>query len=252
MDLFYYLEMRECELKSFFDDKKYIISISGMDNVGKTTQANMLNDLYPNIFSPPIHINQMEEFPKLKGKELSKWWFNKENAQEFVNTIYKCCVQRYEMSLKMKQPIIVFDKGLNFYDIRVKATLITMGFKEEEIIEMINTSRKVNQVEYSKEKLRIIITAENRDFMKEKGINDDKQYERYIIKNIELLNKELKQNNNQIYSEVKYINNNKEYMHERIIEQIADLIRKEKGINIKDLQNQRKINNKYLDEDFER
>ena len=218
---FNYLSIDENELSNLLKGKKIIVSISGMDNVGKTTQAKMLNEKYGNLFSKPLHINQTKAFPKLNDMELSKWWFNKDNAENFVDTIYHACAERYIMALKNESPIVILDKGIDFYDTRVKATLLTEGFSPDKIATMIKNAKAKYKIFNSIEDLKIIITAKNRDHVKDRRKDDDEYYEKYITYNIETLNKALDEDKNGEFRKVEFIDGGAEDMHKDIAGAIA-------------------------------
>ena len=55
-----------------------IISISGMDNAGKTTQCQILKAMYPNVFKSILHIKDMPSFD-VKNFD-SDWWFKEDNS----------------------------------------------------------------------------------------------------------------------------------------------------------------------------
>ena len=222
--LYELLKISKEELQNVLKGKKIIISISGMDNVGKSTQAKKLHDEYNDLISSPLHINQTDAFPKLKGKDLSLWWFNKQNAENFVDTIYKALSQRYQMAQASNEPIIIMDKGIDFYDTRVKATLITEGYSQEQILEMMTKAKSKYRIFNSLEDLKIIITAHNRDHIKEKTA-DDENYAKYINYNIEILNEKLNQDKYREFRQVEFIENGLEEMHKQIVSSIANTIK---------------------------
>lgn len=218
------LNLTKEELKNIISGKKFIVSISGMDNVGKSTQAKKMHEVYGNIFSEPLHINQTEAFPKLSGKELSNWWFGKKNAKDFVDTIYKALAQRYQIAHNRPEPIIIFDKGIDFYDTRVKATLLTEGFSQAEILLMISEAKAKYKAFNSMEDLKIVITAHNRNHIKEYD-GSDESYGRYIGYNIEILNNRLNEDKNNEFKKVEFIDGGQQKMHEEIVAAIANTIR---------------------------
>ncbi len=223
MNLYDYLGLDREQLKQILGGKKLIVSVSGMDNVGKSTQAKKMNEIYGDIFSQPLHINQTDAFPKLKGQELSKWWFSKENAENFVDTIYKSIAERYQMAQESLEPIVVLDKGIDFYDTRVKATLLTEGFSQEQIATMISNAKRKYKAFNSMEDLKIIITAKNRNHIKERT-GDDEDYVKYIGYNIEILNRVLDEDKHNEFRQVEFIDGGQEQMHEQIVSSIAKTI----------------------------
>ncbi len=220
MNIYNQLHLSPKKVGEYFKNNKIVVSISGLDNVGKSTQSKLLSTQYPELFSQPLHINQTDAFPKMNGKELSEWWFNRANASNFVSTMYKAIGQRFQMAKEVDQGVVVLDKGIDFYDMRIKATLLTMGIDDDAIANMINQAKKDNGLVNSMEDLKLIITADNVDHIKEKGLRDDDEYAYYMSKNIELLNAKL--NNKNDFVQVKYISNDINAMNETILTCIAD------------------------------
>ena len=237
MKMFNQLGLRNEELLKLLGNNKLIVSISGLDNVGKSTQAKLLNEQYPDLCSKPLHINQTASFPKMKGKDLNDWWFNPNNANNFTNTMYKALKERYDMAKQSSQNIVIFDKGMDFYDTRIKATLLTMGIKEDEITNMISKAKMKNGLVNSLEDLKLVIVADGKvDHIKEKSSDISDTYAFYMGKNIELLNKELERNKS--FKKIKYIPNNISLMNESIVESLSNKIKEcsqfESYNNIKD------------------
>ncbi len=224
MEIFSRLGMKNGELLNVLGKNKLIVSISGLDNVGKSTQAKLLNQQYPNLCSTPLHINQTSAFPKLKGKELNDWWFNSNNANNFTNTMYRAIKERYDIAKKSEQNIVILDKGIDFYDMRIKATLLTMGLKDDEIVKMMSKAKMENGLVNSFEDLKLVIVADGKvDHIKEKKSEISDTYAFYMGKNIELLNDALEKNKS--FIKIKYIPKNIELMHECIVESLADKIK---------------------------
>lgn len=222
MDLYKIMGFEQQEILKVLNKKKLFVSINGMDNVGKSTQEKLISENYDELFSSPLHINQTDAFPKLTGAELSKWWFDKQNALEFVNTMYKAIKQRYEMGKMSNQSIILLDKGIDFYDTRIKATLLTNGFSDEEVYKIITKAKRDNNLVNSFEDLKICIIPDDSgvDHIKEKNAENDELYRKYIAKNIELLNAKLNQGKD--FTKIKYIPNDIQTMHENILKEIAN------------------------------
>lgn len=220
------MDMSLEEILQFLENRKFIISISGMDNLGKSTQAAMLHEKYPTIFSNPLHINNSPSFPKLKGKELSKWWFDPNNTINFVKTMYKALAERKQRAIEINSPIVVMDKGIDFYDERIKATLLTLGVPENEIIELITSTKRELGLNNSYEDLKLVIVPsqnEKRSFLRKEESKENKEYSdvylNYMAKNIELLNKKLQ--DGKVFVPVEFIANNVEGMHEDILSKIV-------------------------------
>ena len=246
MNLYQILNIDEKKLKTILQGKKLYISISGMDNLGKSTQAKLLHEKYPDIFSEPLHINQTEAFPKMKGKELSSWWFNRNNYKEFVKTIYTSLAQRKEMGEKSEYPIVVLDKGIDFYDIRVKATLISMGISEEETIRVINETKKELGLFNGYEDLKVVIVPpkdkEHSYKREEEKTDNEDQYDKYLGLNIKYLNQKLAEN--KIFTPVEYVENDVELINLNIIKNIAEKLENKNKIN--DVEKIKKLAQSYF------
>lgn len=222
MGLYDILGLEPQQLKNLLYKKKILVSINGMDNVGKSTQARLLSQNYAELCTSPLHINQTDAFPKLSKSDLSKWWFDKANALEFVDTMYKSIKQRYEMGQKSEQSIVLLDKGIDFYDTRIKATLLSEGFSNEEVYKIITKAKRENGVVNSFEDLKLFIVPEDGsvDHIKEKNADNDEIYRRYMKTNIELLNNKL--NEGKDFTNIKYIPGDIKTMHENILKEIAN------------------------------
>lgn len=214
------------KIEEFLDGRKFIISISGLDNMGKSTQANMLSEKYPSIFSKPIHINQSPSFPTMKGKDLSHWWFNPDNVEEFCHTMYKSLAERKEAALKSDSPIVILDKGIDFYDVRIKATLLTLGVSQDRVAEMITNTKKELGLFNSYEDLKVIITQpkdNQRSNVREEEKNDNEDtYMKYLGLNVELLNDKLE--NEKVFAPVEFIEGDIETIHSNILDEIIENI----------------------------
>lgn len=76
-----------------------IISISGMDGYGKSTQCKILEQRMPQIFSQPLHIKDSPCFTRKDPKEINEWWFNADNKNDFVDTMLHALAERRDASL---------------------------------------------------------------------------------------------------------------------------------------------------------
>ena len=223
------MEMSMEDILKFLDGRKFIISISGMDNLGKSTQARMLAEKYPEVFSNPLHINQSPSFPVLKGKELSRWWFDPNNTTNFVRTMYAALAERRQRAMEMDSPIVVMDKGIDFYDERIKATLITLGVPEHEIVELITTTKRDLGLNNSYEDLKIaIVPPQNgqRSFLREEEVEEHKEqsdvYSRYMARNIQLMNRKLQEG--KVFVPVEFIEGDVEGIHSTILTELVQNI----------------------------
>ncbi len=112
-----------------------IVSISGMENAGKTTQCKTLKEQYPDVFQEIIHINNSCFFNHERFNE--SWWFDPGNEEFFVKSIYLCLLERISMAKKING-IVLFDKGMDFYDTKVISVLMIKGLSYEEAVIMQN------------------------------------------------------------------------------------------------------------------
>ncbi len=163
-----------------------IISINGMDNSGKTTQSNILVTNFPTLFVKKFHINETNSFDRSKYN--FDWWFAKDNKEEFVNAIYSCLAERISLAKQISEEnnIVIMEKGLDFYDTRIVATLISKGCLFEEALEI---QRKI-RVDYpleDVEELKIYLKSGN--YRRDDKIRSDKEvlYNQYLLINQLLL-----------------------------------------------------------------
>ena len=201
-----------------------IVSISGMDGLGKSTQADILSKRMPQFFTKPLHINQSPSFPKLEKNELAKWWFNPENKEEFVDTIFACVSERFEEAKKLSESGInvVLDKGYDFYLTRVKATLLSYGTSTQETERLILNAIEKYQLNTKQENLKLIIIPP-KDY---KGIKRAEEqfteteiiYDKYNKLNVEILNKKI--NDANTFVPVEYIYGEPEKMTQSILKLI--------------------------------
>lgn len=120
-----------------------VISFNGVDGSGKTTQINLLMSKYSSLIEK-IGNSQTVSNPKIGD---FNWWFRTSTPEEFAEAIYQSIEKRNELIEKSKKPIVLLDKGLNNFDARVIATLMTKNVDE-------NTSKEI--IEYFKRKYNII------------------------------------------------------------------------------------------------
>ena len=114
-----------------------IVSINGMDNSGKTTQIKELMKLYPDYYIKTLHIKNTKSFNQEKYD--FDWWFNPNIKEDFVKVILESLSERNEIakSLDYDDKVILYDKGNDFYEARILATLILKGETLESSLEML-------------------------------------------------------------------------------------------------------------------
>lgn len=162
-----------------------VISISGMDNSGKTTQVKRLIEKYSELFKTKIHINDTSTFDKEKFDY--EWWFNKSSPLEFTRTIYKCLEERIEYAKSIDEPnkVVIIEKGLDFYEARILSTLISKGLN---IFEAIILQMKVRQEFKLDDIEEIKFYLKPGNYKRETDISNIDQYKTYLENNKILLN----------------------------------------------------------------
>ena len=199
---------------------KFIVSISGSDNSGKSTQLKMLHTKYPNIFSKPLHITQSPSYPKnVDPLAFSKWWFTKENARDMVTLMIKSMKERNEYALNdCKCPIILYDRDDASYENKTLSALLVMNFSFDEANKLINEVKaELNYNNYNIEDLRIYIKTSN----KHCKIKDDENknsynpslYARHMV-TTSVLDKYTLKNNN--YTFVQYVDGEIDLINDQI------------------------------------
>lgn len=192
-----------------------IVSINGMDNSGKTTQIKELMRLYPDYYIKTLHIKNTKSFNQEKYD--FDWWFNPNIKEDFVKVILESLSERNEIakSLDYDDKVILYDKGNDFYEARILATLILKGETLESSLEMLQKIKSQYDLE-NIEQLKLFLLPGK--YPKKENFNS----ERKIIYNAYLeLNKLL----------LGYKNTNYQYILPNelniVTNQIDEIIRKE-------------------------
>ena len=161
-----------------------IISISGMDNSGKTTQAKRLIELYPDVFVRKIHIADTPSFDKPRYDY--NWWFKQSTPEEFVHAIYRSLEERIEMAkaLDEENKIVIIEKGLDFYDARILSTLISKGLSLESAILLQRDIRFQYRLEDIEE---IKFYLNPGPFKRKSDLDDNPEYQMYLRNNKRIL-----------------------------------------------------------------
>lgn len=197
-----------------------IVSLNGMDNSGKTTQIKSLMKQYPDYYRQTLHIKNTNAFNQ--GNYDFDWWFNPYNSTEFVKVLLEALQERNEIakSIDTENIITLYDKGNDFYESRILATLILKGeslVSAKEILAYFKEQYPVEDVE----KLKIFLLPG--DYTKKEDFGSDKR----ILYNVYLeLNKLLLQYQNINYI---YIKPNEVKI---VTDQIHNIIFKESEFNI--------------------
>ena len=109
-------------------------------------------------------------------------------AEEFVNTIYQCLEERNKIAkeLSTDNNVIILEKGLDFYDVRVVATLIIKGYTLEQAIKTKEQIRQNYDLE-DVEDVKIYLKAGNYNSKSNFESKQDAMYRRYLSINSLLL-----------------------------------------------------------------
>lgn len=113
---------------------KVIISINGSDGAGKTTQLLELKKSMSEFVDCYFGLEKYYPFNSITDDD---WWFDNSSPDEFCDVVYQSISERDKDITKSKKPIILIDKGLKTFDIRIKATLRTKGLSEEDANKLI-------------------------------------------------------------------------------------------------------------------
>lgn len=137
-----------------------IVSINGMDNSGKTTQIKELMRLYPNYYTKTLHIKNTKSFNQEKYD--FDWWFNPNIKEDFVKVIFESLSERNEIakSLDQEDKVILYDKGNDFYETRILATLIIKGETLESALEILQKIKSQYDLE-NIEQLKLFLLPGN-------------------------------------------------------------------------------------------
>ena len=163
-----------------------IVSINGMDNSGKTTQIKELMKLYPDYYIKTLHIKNTKSFNQEKYD--FDWWFNPNIKEDFVKVILESLSERNEIakSLYQDDKVILYDKGNDFYEARILATLILKGETLESSLEMLQKIKSQYDLE-NIEQLKLFLLPGK--YPKKENFNSQRQiiYNAYLELNKLLL-----------------------------------------------------------------
>lgn len=107
-----------------------IISLNGINNIGKSTLAKRLK--LANYNSTVLAVNNTE---KLKNYN---WWFKESSAQELVDEILRSLILRNNNIKSESSDIFILDKGVSTMEARIYATLKVREMNEKDINKIIS------------------------------------------------------------------------------------------------------------------
>ena len=189
---------------------KIIISINGLDGSGKSTQIELLKNKNPYLID--VFGGLENYFPFNQDKRDFDWWFLNSKIEEFIDIIYKAISERNKKIQGSNKPIILLDKGLINFDIRVISTLLIKSLSEEKSNLLIKEKKRELKNE-DIEDFKIFFTNPSPN-SKNKNIAFNKTYENYQINQKELMEKYLAKLDNNIAikfnckGDIEYVSNN--------------------------------------------
>lgn len=99
-----------------------IISINGVDNIGKTTQINLLK--IRNNYNVKIMESLWKYNPILEKKLQEPWrWFNASNLDEYLVLMFDAILRRQEQALLSQEDLVVLDRGFAMFLATIKSTI---------------------------------------------------------------------------------------------------------------------------------
>ena len=106
---------------------KHVISLNGLDQSGKTTQAERIKEHY-GLAHVVGKLKRYDVWPKLEGKAYFNWGFREGPTEEFVRIIYKSLTQRNKEIKETNAPLLVLDRGNHIFD---SVCVATTAVREE-------------------------------------------------------------------------------------------------------------------------
>ena len=131
----------ENEILKLLKGQKIVVSISGSDNTGKSTQLRLLREKYPKLFSKPYHILQSDFYPKIiEGREkgFSKWWFEPKNAENMAYIMIRSIADRHNVSAEDTAPIILYDRDDQSYINKTISAMLVTGHTQSDAVDIVN------------------------------------------------------------------------------------------------------------------
>ena len=168
---------------------RIIISLNGLDGSGKSTQIKLLKNKNPDLID--IFGGLENYFPFNQKERDFDWWFLNNKDEEFLNVIYESISKRNEKIKLSKKPIIIIDKGIIHFDIRVICTLLIKHLNEEKSKALISLKKEEFKIEDLEDfKIFFINSSPN---PKSNNLNINNIYAKYQIYQKEKMGKYLTQ-----------------------------------------------------------
>ena len=102
-----------------------IISIDGLDNIGKTTQLNLLHQIPEKNFSCSILAEitkYTRSWPLLSHEKMREWRFSSCPSKEFFDLIFRSYKARFKSALQSKKDFVFYDRGMHMLVATCNAT----------------------------------------------------------------------------------------------------------------------------------
>lgn len=114
---------------------KKIISINGINKIGKTTLLNKLNTK-----NRDYKILTVKDTYKLKNYN---WWFKECTAYELIDELFNSLLERNEHIKKSNSRFFILDKGIVTIEARIYATLKIKELQNNDINKAITYYKKL-------------------------------------------------------------------------------------------------------------
>lgn len=162
---------------------KLVVSLNGADGVGKTTQAQTIAETNPDLVECISGLGAYEPFSKITADD---WWFDSSTPEEFCDVLYASLKNRNLAIQNSNKPVVIVDKGLDNFEARIIATLLTRGVSKEKVFELVKEYKRKYDIK-SPEDVKIFLNLDGNlqdkiEEMDRRGINDgysDESQKRY-------------------------------------------------------------------------
>ncbi len=137
----------------------YTVSLNGADNVGKTTQIELLPSHYTLSKVGGLHDNDKKIGEMHQRQLLQDWWWESSN-EEFTCSIFGALGRRYWDSIACEHSVItVFDRGAAMFEAVVVAVIAIKSSDRDlnKARTVFNTILEKNHLQVPKERLAILL-----------------------------------------------------------------------------------------------
>src|SRR3989339_1684394 len=132
------------------------VSFSGLDHSGKSQQIRMLIHDSPQLFHVTKPLTEYSHrWPKLRGPEMSRWWFETVSVEELTDIIIESLNRRNEDQYEGK--ITVLDRGWRMFKAVCVATWLTIEKVEIQEATAETTRRFLTKLDYEPSEFEILL-----------------------------------------------------------------------------------------------